>query len=162
MNLKLTEQQFLDILDENQNIIHKVCSMYTRCSEDHNDLFQEIMLQLWKGYTRFKGDAKITTWMYRVSLYTAISIYKKKKFRQEVQDTVLHVKNESEEHDPYQYENLNLAIESLSKTNKALIILYLDEKSYKEIAEIMEISESNVGVKINRIKKQLKDILNQL
>lgn len=155
MNLK--EKEFLDLIDQHQNIIHKVCRMYTDNQDDHEDLFQEILLQLWQGYPRFKGDAKITTWMYRVALYTSISTFKKKQRikKEPVSISTAGIENE----DPYRYENLHAAIGTLSKMDKALVMLYLEEKSYKEIAEIMGLSETNVGVKLNRIKKKLKEIL---
>lgn len=156
--MKIKEKEFLDLIDEYQKIIHKVCSMYTDDREDHDDLFQEILLQLWQGYPRFKGDAKISTWMYRVSLYTAISSVKKRK-KQQPEQEYIYLQPKMENPDPYQFENLTAAIEILSKTDKALVMLYLEEKSYKEIAEIMGMTESNVGVKINRIKKRLKEIL---
>ncbi|UII26482.1 sigma-70 family RNA polymerase sigma factor [Fulvivirga maritima] len=158
--MKSIEQDFLQLIDLHQKIIHKVCHIYTHDREDYDDLFQEIMLQLWKGYPNFKGNAKITTWMYRVSLYTAISIFKKKKNRKEVREQPAQEPGESTDH--YEFENLNMAISQLSDPEKALIVLYLEEKSYQEIAEIIELSVTNVGVKLNRIKKKLKDILNTL
>ncbi|MBL3657565.1 RNA polymerase sigma factor [Fulvivirga sediminis] len=158
--MKSIEQDFLQIIDLHQRIIHKVCHIYADNQDDYNDLFQEIMLQLWKGYPNFKGKAKITTWMYRVSLYTAISRLKKKKNRREVHE--LPVDEAGENVDQYEFEPLNMAISKLSDVEKALIVLYMEEKSYQEIADIMELSITNVGVKLNRTKKKLKDILNTL
>lgn len=148
----------MDQIDLHQNIVHKVCSMYTDNKDDHQDLFQEILLQLWQAYPRFKGDSKLTTWMYRVALYTAISGFKKKqRIISEGMDSKAYEYYEA--NDPYRYENLQMAISTLSKADKALVMLYLDEKPYKEIAEILGLTETNVGVKLNRIKKKLKEIL---
>ncbi|GAA0891075.1 sigma-70 family RNA polymerase sigma factor [Fulvivirga kasyanovii] len=156
--MKLKEKEFLDQIDQHQNIVHKVCRMYTDNRDDHEDLFQEILLQLWQAYPRFKGDSKLTTWMYRVALYTAISRHKKKqRIVSEGIDSKAYEYYEN--NDPYRYENLRMAIDTLSETDKALVMLYLDEKPYKEIADIMGLTETNVGVRLNRIKKKLKEIL---
>ncbi|UII30272.1 RNA polymerase sigma factor [Fulvivirga ulvae] len=156
--MKPEEKEFLDQIDQHQNIVHKVCRMYTDNKDDHEDLFQEVLLQLWQAYPRFKGDSKLTTWMYRVALYTAISRRKKKqRIISEGIDSTAYEYYENQ--DPYRYENLRMAIETLSETDKALVILYLDEKPYKEIADIMGLTETNVGVRLNRIKKKLKEIL---
>lgn len=156
--MKVNEKEFLDIINEYQKIIHKVCHMYTNNKGEYEDLFQEILLQLWQGYPRFKGDAKISTWIYRVSLYTSISSIRKKKRSagEAIYDQIPEV---PESADPYQFENLRAAIDMLSTTDRALVMLYLEEKPYKEIAEVMGMTESNVGVKINRIKKRLKEII---
>nr|WP_246223574.1 RNA polymerase sigma factor [Fulvivirga kasyanovii] len=154
----MKEKEFLDQIDQHQNIVHKVCRMYTDNRDDHEDLFQEILLQLWQAYPRFKGDSKLTTWMYRVALYTAISRHKKKqRIVSEGIDSKAYEYYEN--NDPYRYENLRMAIDTLSETDKALVMLYLDEKPYKEIADIMGLTETNVGVRLNRIKKKLKEIL---
>lgn len=148
----------MDQIDQHQNIVHKVCRMYTDNRDDHEDLFQEVLLQLWQAYPRFKGDSKLTTWMYRVALYTAISRHKKKqRIVSEGIDSKAYEYYEN--NDPYRYENLRMAIDTLSETDKALVMLYLDEKPYKEIADIMGLTETNVGVRLNRIKKKLKEIL---
>ncbi|MBL6449518.1 RNA polymerase sigma factor [Fulvivirga sp. 29W222] len=156
--MKQEEKEFLDQIDLHQNIVHKVCRMYTNNKDDHDDLFQEILLQLWQAYPRFKGNSKLTTWMYRVALYTAISRNKKKqRLVSESIDSKAYEYYEN--HDPYRYENLRMAISTLSETDKALVMLYLEEKPYKEIADIMGLTETNVGVRLNRVKKKLKEIL---
>ncbi len=155
----IKESEFLDLIEKNQNIIHKVCRIYTDSKEDHADLFQEVLLQLWESYKRFKGESKVTTWMYRVSLYTAITSLKKRlratKSKTELSgDDMVY-----EMEDQFKYEGLHLAIENLDEHEKAIILLYLDEKPYKEISEILGITENNVGVKVSRIKKKLKSVL---
>jgi RNA polymerase sigma-70 factor, ECF subfamily len=154
-----TEEEFLDLIDQHQKVIHNVCRMYTDTIDDHQDLFQEILVQLWKGYGNFKGKAKVTTWMYRVSLYTAISYIKK----------VMNLRNAKPDLDTgLSYEQpliesdtdlLQAAIEQLDEGDRAIVLLHLDEKSYKEMANILGITESNVGVRLNRIKKKLKSLL---
>ncbi|MEQ8245817.1 RNA polymerase sigma factor [Fulvivirga sp.] len=155
------ENDFLEIIDDNQKIIHNVCRIYTDTTTDHHDLFQEILLQLWKGYHNFKGDAKVSTWIYRVSLYTAITYIKKvMKERKLNEEVLMESTYEQKDEDTYE-ELLQGAIERLNENQKALITLYLDDKSYKEMSSILGISESNVGARINRLKSKLKDIFNQ-
>lgn len=151
-------------LEANQNIVHKVCSIYTDNREAHNDLFQEIAIQLWKAYPRFRGDSKFSTWMYRVALNTAITLYRKSKKVPRTQDfdAVLY-RVRAEYYDPSEEQQLNLmysAIRELGDIDKALIFLYLEDKNYSEIAETLGISEVNARVKMNRIKNKLKTILN--
>ncbi len=158
------EKQFVKLLDENQNIIHKVCRVYTNNSDAHKDLFQEVTIQLWKAYPKFRGDAKFSTWMYRVALNTAITLYRKSKRRIQTSDiSDFHYKLEYDEYDGEIEEQMQLlykAIHQLSDIEKALILLYLEDKPYKEIAETMGITEVNARVKVNRIKTKLKTILN--
>lgn len=155
----MKESDFLDLIEKNQNIIHKVCRIYTHSQEDHADLFQEILLQLWKSYKRFKGDSKITTWMYRVALYTSITSLKKKLKETESKEDLKNGESVYEMEDQFRYEGLHLAIRLLDTHERAVILLYLEEKSYREISEILGITENNVGVKVNRIKKKLKAVL---
>ena len=158
------ENQFVKLLDENQNIIHKVCRVYTNNSDAHKDLFQEVTIQLWKAYPKFRGDAKFSTWMYRAALNTAITLYRKSKRQIQTNDiTDFHYKLEYDEYDGEIEEQMQLlykAIHQLSDIEKALILLYLEDKPYKEIAETMGITEVNARVKVNRIKTKLKTILN--
>ena len=158
------EKQFVNLLDENQNIIHKVCRVYTNNSHAHKDLFQEVTIQLWKAYPKFRGDAKFSTWMYRVALNTAITLYRKSKRQIQTNDiSDFHYKLEYDEYDGEIEEQMQLlykAIHQLSDIEKALILLYLEDKPYKEIAETMGITEVNARVKVNRIKTKLKTILN--
>lgn len=158
------EHKFITEFQQNQNIIHKVCRIYTNNQEAHNDLFQEITIQLWNAYPKFRGDSKFSTWMYRIGLNTAITLYRKSKRTIKTQDfdNVLY-KIEAINYDPSEEEQLKLmykAIHELSDIDKALIFLYLEEKNYSEIAETLGISEVNTRVKMNRIKKRLKQILN--
>jgi len=158
------EQKFVKQLEENQNIVHKVCRVYTNNSDAHKDLFQEVTIQLWKAYPKFRGDSKFSTWMYRVAINTAITLYRKSKRQIQTNDiTDFQYKLESDEYDGEIEEQMQLlykAIYQLSDIEKALILLYLEDKPYKEIAETMGITEVNARVKVNRIKAKLKTILN--
>ncbi len=158
------EHKFISEFQKNQNIIHKVCRIYTNNQDAHNDLFQEITIQLWKAYPKFRGDSKLSTWMYRIGLNTAITLYRKSKRSVKTQDfdSVLH-RIQATDYDSTEEEQLKLmykAIHQLSDIEKALIFLYLEDKNYKEISETLGISEVNARVKMNRIKTRLKKILN--
>ncbi|MEM6805426.1 MAG: sigma-70 family RNA polymerase sigma factor [Bacteroidota bacterium] len=159
----MDKEAFIELVEANQGIIHKVCNMYCDNSQDRSDLFQEVLLQLWRSYANYRGDARISTWMYRVALNTAISGLRKRKRReveQGITDRELELvasgpDREKEEKKKFLYE----AIKLLSDIEKAIIMLHLEEHSYDEIAAIMGITSNHVGVKINRIKGKLKKIL---
>lgn len=161
---KELEQSFVNQLEQNQNIVHKICRLYTNNSDAHNDLFQEITIQLWRAYPKFRGDSKFSTWMYRVSLNTAITLYRKSKRRVQTQDFEgVSFKISSDEYDSSYEDQLNLmydAVKTLSDIDKALVFLYLENKNYKEIATTLGITEVNSRVKMNRIKEKLRTILN--
>lgn len=158
------EHKFVSELENNQNIVHKVCSLYTNNRDSHNDLFQEITIQLWKAYPKFRGDSKFSTWMYRVALNTAITLYRKSKKRVNTQDYESVIfKIKAEEYDETEEQQLKLmykAIKQLGDIDKALVFLYLEDKDYSEISETLGISEVNARVKMNRIKNKLRNILN--
>jgi RNA polymerase sigma-70 factor (ECF subfamily) len=161
---KELEHKFVTELENNQNIVHKVCSLYTNNRDAHNDLFQEITIQLWKAYPKFRGESKFSTWMYRVALNTAITLYRKsrKKVPTQDYDSVIF-KIKAYEYDPTEEQQLALmykAIKQLGDIDKALVFLYLEDKNYSEIAETLGISEVNARVKMNRVKTKLKTILN--
>lgn len=163
MNKQL-EHSFVELLETHQNIVHKVCRLYTNNYDAHNDLFQEITIQLWKAYPKFRGDAKFSTWMYRVGLNTAITLYRKSKrtINTTEFDTV-QFKIKADEYDDTEEQQLKLlysAVHELNDIEKALVFLYLEDKNYKEICETMGISEVNARVKMNRVKTKLRTILN--
>ncbi|WP_053975424.1 RNA polymerase sigma factor [Mangrovimonas xylaniphaga] len=161
---KELEHSFVKLLEEHQNIVHKVCRLYTNNQDAHNDLFQEITIQLWKAYPKFRGDAKFSTWMYRVGLNTAITLYRKSKRRIDTQEfDAVQFKIKSEEYDDTEEQQLKLlynAVYQLNDIEKALVFLFLEDKNYKEISETLGISEVNARVKMNRVKTKLKTILN--
>ena len=150
--------------EKNQNIVHKICRVYTNNQSAHKDLFQEVTIQLWKNYPKFRGDSKFSTWMYRVALNTAISLYRKstrKVQTRDISDVEYKIKTtEYDDTEELQLKALYRAIHKLNDIDKALIFLYLEDKSFKEIAETLGISYVNARVKMNRAKEKLKDTLN--
>ncbi len=163
MNKEL-EHQFVTNLEKHQNIAHKICRIYTNDQDSHNDLFQEITIQLWKAYPKFRGDSKFSTWMYRVAVNTAITLYRKKKRGIKTQDyDTVHFKIKAEEYDDEAERHLKLmydAIKQLNDIDKALVFLYLEDKNYAEISYTLGITEVNARVKMNRVKTKLKNIIN--
>ena len=161
---KNLETKFLSDFEKNQNIAHKVCRVYTTNQDAHKDLFQEITIQLWKNYSKFRGDSKFSTWMYRVALNTAISLYRKSTRTvktQDISDVAFKIKSsEYDDTEERQLSHLYKAIHQLNDIDKALIFLYLEDKPYKEISETLGITSVNARVKMNRAKEKLKNILN--
>jgi len=153
----LSEKDFIKIIQENQQIIFKVCNMYMDTRADREDLFQEILLNAWKGIKNFKGDSKFSTWLYRVSLNTAISFFKREKKQQQSIEAATFLVQENTETEQEHLNAMNKAIAGLSPIDKALVMLYLDSYSYQQIAEIIGITVNHVGVKMNRIKLALKE-----
>ena len=162
-NTFVLEKEFVQIISQNQGIIHKVCSIYCDSEEDRRDLFQEILTQLWKSFPSFRSESKFSTWMYRVALNTAITSFKKSK-RQPVQSGI-EIENFQLAEEEYDHETemqiklLHKAIAHLSGVEKSIILLYLENKKYEEIAEITGITQNYVRVKMNRIKKKLKKLM---
>ncbi len=153
------QAKFINEIDSHQNIIYKICHLYTNCTVDFKDLYQDIVLQLWKSYPNFKGKSKLSTWIYQVSLNTALYKLRQEKSRFQL-DTLAQFHYEIPEiSDSCQRENIEKVKELLgvlTGIEKALISLHLDEYSYDEISEIMGITQTNVATKINRIKQKLK------
>lgn len=158
------EAEFIKQLEENQNIVHKICRLYTNDQDAHNDLFQEVTIQLWKAYPKFRGDAKFSTWMYRVALNTAITLYRKSTRRVKTTDyDSVQFKITDVQEDDESAEQLTLlygAVKQLNDIEKALVFLYLEDKNYKEISKTLGISEVNARVKMNRVKTKLTNIIN--
>jgi len=161
---KELENKFVKDILANQGIIHKICRAYTTNDDAHKDLFQEISIQLYKAYPKFRGDSKFSTWMYRVALNTAISLYRKNKRSIQTSELFDNLKElEFKDYDDTkdkQVEMLYKAIHNLNDIEKALCLMYLDDKPYTEIAETLGITEVNARVKMNRTKTKLKKILN--
>jgi RNA polymerase sigma-70 factor (ECF subfamily) len=154
--------KFIKLIKDNQNLIFKICFSYCRNHSIRKDLEQEIFIQLWKSYDKFDGRVKASTWIYRIALNTAISFYREntRYYGKKVDIDPSIISLSSIEYNPETDEKIILLyqfIDKLSAIDKALILLYLDENKYKEISEILGISETNVGTKINRIKKILKE-----
>lgn len=144
-------------------IIIKICRAYTDSQEDYEDYYQEVCLQIWKSRNNFKGKSEWSTWIYRISLNVCLTMLRKKTRRQGAFIENITKEEIAEETHFFSNESLNLlykAIKTLSEVDRAVILLYLEEKSYKEIAEIIGTSPNNIGVRITRIKSRLKIILN--
>ena len=157
------QKELLHQLSENQGIIHKICRIYTDNIHDHEDLFQEIVIQTWKSYSNYRGDAKFSTWIYKIGLNTALAIFKKKNHKkEELHENLTHFKiyddNSHEEKDA-QIQAMYDAIHLLSDVEKALIMMFLEDKPYKEISEILGITEGNARVKMNRAKEKLRTLI---
>ena len=156
------EAEFLHMVEKHQGIIYKVCRMYRDRREEQEDLFQEIVLQLWKSFPDFRKESKASTWMYRIALNTAIAVFRKNKPNIEFKDEMPKKHSYSDHQEPSENEQrLFEAIRSLNKAERALIALYLEDYPYKEIADILGITENYVGVKMSRIKEKLKTILKE-
>ncbi len=143
-------------------IIIKLCRAYTNCQEDFEDYYQEVCLQIWRSKDNFKAESEWSTWVYRISLNVCLTLLKKKK------NNVQHFSSDAlppeltEDDHSFPDENLNQlykAIRQLSEIDRAVIMLYLEEKSYQEIADIIGTNPNNIGVRIKRIKQRLKKIL---
>lgn len=154
-----SEKEFIELLNKHQNIIHKVCHVYMDNASEREDLFQEVTLQAWKAYPNFRGDAQFSTWLYRVALNTAITFFRKEKKKPSViQTDVIPEVSDSANNIEEQVQAMYKAIGELSKIDKALIMLYLEDYSYIEIGEMLGITANNVAVKMNRLKVKLKEM----
>ena len=153
----MKKADFLDLIENNQGIIHKICRLYSN-QEDYQDLYQDILISLWNGIDRFKGGAKPSTWVYKVALYTALN-HRRYASHRKFSKLESDVPGDSNQHASEAGEIIMTALRSLNPDERALMILYLEEQSYQEIGEMLGISVSNVGVRINRIKKKLKRII---
>jgi RNA polymerase sigma factor (sigma-70 family) len=153
--------EFEQLLQEFQGIIHKVCRLYRDTPADREDLFQEIAYQLWRAYPNYRHEAAPTTWIYRIALNTALAAFRQKRpdlrYPGEVPDRTADAMNDEQEH---RRELFWRALRQLPDGEKALMMLYLEDLSYQEIAGVTGLSENNVGVKLNRIKTKLKNLLN--
>jgi RNA polymerase sigma factor (sigma-70 family) len=164
---KVEKETFISVIKDNQNLIYKICHSYCSNPENRKDLQQEILMQLWNSFSKFDGRVKISTWIYRIALNTAISFYRNdcKHNDKKVSLDASVISFSSLEHDSETDENVVMLyqfIERLDEMDKALILLYLDDNKYKDIADILGISETNVATKISRIKKNLKEKFNHI
>lgn len=156
------EKQFEKHISQNEMLIYKVCRIYAYDEADRQDLFQEIVIQLWKNYPKFKGDAKFSTWLYRVAINTAITgLRKQRDFITSYEPATLpaDIKDDNtgmEEEERMQ--QLYQAIEKLNQVEKAIAMLYMEDRSYEEMEDILGISQGNLRVKMSRIKEKLREL----
>lgn len=162
MNRRELEQQFIDLVDRHRQTVYKVCFMYGGNDDNINDLYQEVMLNLWKAFPRFRGDSKPSTWIYRIAMNTCISQLRSRLSRpRTVSFTMPMAELFADKQEQDNLKELYALISRLGVLERALILLWLDGKSYDEISEIHGITVSNVGVRINRVKAKLKKMSNK-
>lgn len=157
----MSEKEFLSQLKEHQNIIYKLVHLYANSEEDKKDLYQEILLQSWKTYSAFRGDAKFSTWLYRLCLNTIFTLQKKTN-RIEYTDTAKYEEAYSTNNTNDETERLYKAIRTLSETERAVISLHLDGYDNKEISSFLGITSNLVGVKLHRAKQHLATLLKNI
>ena len=165
LDMKSLKEEFLEILSNYQGILHKVNIIYFRNKSDREDNFQEIIYQLWKSFPRLQNKNSIGSWIYAVSINTSISKIRKElqiEYRDKLPEFIDKIDIIEELSSNEASQLLFQAISNLNEIDKAIMLLYLEEKSYEEIAEIIGVSKSNVGVRINRAKELLKQKLNHL
>ena len=155
------KEQFLLFIEQNKGIVYKIANSFKKDEEDKKDLVQEIIYQLWRSFPAFDNKSKFTTWMYRVAFNVAISSYRKDKKRSDLispisENIIELLEDDKPNNDETNLRLLQQFINELKELDRALMLLYLEEKSQKEMAEILGLSETNIGTKVNRIKEKLK------
>lgn len=153
------EVDFVKAIQEHEGIIYKIARMYTKDKEAMNDLYQDIVFQLWKYFDSFKGNSKLSTWIYRVAMNTSITQWRKEKRKGQKTDIEHLFLKQADDYDHEFEDRLKLVYEHIRKLNdaeKGLMLLLLEGKKYEEIAEITGFTSTNVGTRISRIKKKLK------
>jgi len=153
------KEKFQEDIFQHQALVHKICQMYRDTKQDREDLFQEIIYQLWKSYPQFEGRSKISTWMYRIGLNTAMATFRKPTIINIELAPNAEIANSMDDTDERR-ERLWWAVKKMNEADRAIITLYLDDLNYQEIAEITGISENYVGVRLNRIKEKIRKLLN--
>ncbi|MEG1400889.1 sigma-70 family RNA polymerase sigma factor [Bacteroides sp.] len=152
------EQEFLSVIREYERVIYKVCYLYTTKNAPLGDLYQEVVLNIWKAYPKFRKECKVSTWIYRIALNTCISFIRKEKNIPELVTLTREADWMTEDSDPLteMLRELYRLINHLGQLDKSIILLYLEEKSYEEIGEITGLTVTNVATKLSRIKDKLK------
>ncbi len=162
--MNLSEEKFIVVLEKNQGIIRKITNSYCKNIEDRDDLIQEITIHLWKSWSKYNDKYKLSTWVYTIALNVAISFYRKtyrrNSLNQAIHEETVFVDTEEYNSLSEDIKELYHYISELDALNKALILLYLDQYSYEEIASTLGVSKTNVSTKLSRIKKQLKKKFN--
>lgn len=151
------EQEFLSVIREYERVIYKVCYLYTTPHATLSDLYQEVVLNIWKSFPKFRRECKVSTWIYRISLNTCISFIRKEKNIPEIVTLTQDVdRTEDDDETQAMLKQLYRMISRLGELEKSIILLYLEDKSYEEIAEITGLTLTNVATKLSRIKDKLK------
>ena len=152
------KEEFIGLINKHQGILHKICNVYFYGNPYKEDYYQEILIRLWRAYPGFRNNSAFSTWLYRVALNTSIDIIRKQNLQPRYSELSKFEYNITEnecDNDSDLKDKLYRAIHNLSDIEKAIIILYLEEYSYREISEMIGISECNTGVRISRIKNHL-------
>lgn len=155
------ENEFIALIENYQRVIYKVCYLYSKDENNLNDLYQEAVLNLWKSFPRFRNECKTSTWIYKITLNTCVSFFR--RFTRSPKFVPLSTSMEiiaDNENDSLLIQELYHLINHLGDMEKALILLYLEEKSHQEIADITGLSVTNVGTKLGRIKDKLQRMSN--
>jgi len=153
---------FVDLIYEHQGIVHRICSIYESSPQDREDLYQEILMQSWRSFASFNGQSRFSTWLYRVALNTALSRRRNAPGKREVASqtgTNVDVAVDERSDSDSDVELLHECIQELPTLNRAIVLLYLERRTYKEIAEITGLSRANVSVRLVRIKDELRRLL---
>ena len=160
--MKEMELEFARTVREHKGTIYTVCYMFSNNPDEVADLYQEILINLWKGFPKFRGDSKVRTWIYRVSLNTCISSDRKKQRRVETLPLTMDINLfDDSDDDTKQVQMLRSRINKLGPFDRAIVLLWLENLSYDEIGSIVGISAKNVSVRLVRIKEQLKKMSNE-
>ena len=155
------EQTFAQMIREQKSTIYTVCYMFSQNKAEVDDLFQEVLVNLWRGYDSFEGRSDVRTWVYRVALNTCISLDRKRRSRPQMELSMDINLFEDRDTDTQQVDMLHRRISRLRPFDRAIVLLWLEDLSYEEIGQIVGISEKNVSVRLFRIKEQLKHMSNQ-
>lgn len=158
--MKTTEKDFSRIVKQHKSTIYTVCYMFSKDADEVNDLFQEVLINLWKGFSSFQGRSDLSTWIWRVSLNTCISCERKKKLDTVPLSMEINLFEDQDE-DSQQIQLLHKRIHQLKPFDRAIVLLWLENLSYEEIGAIVGITAKNVGVRLYRIKEELKKMSNQ-
>ena len=162
MDTKELEKDFLERIGAQKRTIYKVCYIYANDQDDLNDLFQETVLNLWKSFPRYRGDSTLNTWVYRIAMNTCITFLRRSSSRPQTVPITAQVASslETDEETASRLRDLYRLINQLGKLERALILLWLEERSYQEMADILGLSKANVAVKLTRIREKLKKMSN--
>jgi RNA polymerase sigma factor, sigma-70 family len=156
------EEEFISMINTYNRVIYKICCIYATDSNNVNDLYQETVLNLWKGYENFKGQSKVSSWIYRVGINTCISFYRRNKKHLETIPLAADHDNIDDSNDYMnQLKEMYRLINQLNKIEKAIILLWLDEKPYDEIADVMGMNKNTIASKLKRIREKLAKLSNE-
>ena len=156
--MNITEREFTQLVHEQKSTIYTVCYMFARDKDEAADLFQDVLINLWKGIGKFRNDSEISTWVYRVSLNTCISADRKKRKMPTTRLDMNIDLFDDDDTDSRQIQVLRQRIQRLQPLNRAIVLLWLESLSYQEIADIVGLTPKNISVRLTRIRLQLKQM----